>query len=377
MHTHIGIEMSHFFTAPSASSTTHDENCVKAADRFIEANKAIDDRSSWGIRAELSVNLFLWHLEAFEKDEDPRPAFVEVFDKATDLLRNRKEISFLNSNFPTSETDSETNFETAVSNLFSNIWVDMTDDIYFDQTFDFTKERFEKNGINPFEFFKDKLVVDAGCGSGKFSAAIAKFGAKKGVGIDIGEQGLQFAREQAKKTEFSSILDYQYGSLLDIPVKSHSVDLVWSNGVIHHTLGYEKCICEFNRILKGSGQLFLYVNGSFGLFELLQDKLREANADIPRGFIQTYLKYLNVNSGRLYWLMDNLSAPYEWKSNSKVRDLLLRNNFTNIQQLMRGVASDQIEQVTAGLPYADIKYGESQLKYSCTKRSDIDGLGNK
>jgi ribosomal protein L11 methylase PrmA len=55
----------------------------------------------------------------------------------------------------------------------------MTDDIYFDQTFNFTKTRFLKSGINPYNFFKNKIVLDAGCGSGKFSSAIAKFKAKR------------------------------------------------------------------------------------------------------------------------------------------------------------------------------------------------------
>lgn len=359
--------MRQFVPAPSQSKTVHDPACLAATDRFIAANKALSDRSAWAIRMEASVNLWLWHLEAFAKDEDPRESFVAAFDSATELLEQRARTTVLNGNYPPLSDSEKPDFEALVSGLFSDVWVDMTDDIYFDETFAFTKERFEKNDIDPYELFGGKVVVDAGCGSGKFSTALAQFGAKKVIGLDIGKKGLEFAKAQALKVDYGDRLDYRYGSLLEIPLEDASIDLVWSNGVIHHTLGYEQCIREFARILKQDGTLFLYVNGSFGLFELLQDKLREANADIPRPLIQTYLKLLGVNSGRLYWLMDNLSAPYEWKPDAEVRALLENNGFADIRQMLRGVAIDQIEQVSAGLPYADIKYGEAQLKYLCRR----------
>ena len=67
----------------------------------------------------------------------------------------------------------------------------MTDDIYFEETFAFTCERLRKNGIDPETFFHNKVVIDAGCGSGKFSATIARLEQKslrcrywcKGTGV--------------------------------------------------------------------------------------------------------------------------------------------------------------------------------------------------
>jgi ubiquinone/menaquinone biosynthesis C-methylase UbiE len=259
-------------------------------------------------------------------------------------------------------------FETRVADLFSDIWLDMTDTIYFDETFSFTCERFKKNKIDPYLFFKDKIVLDAGCGSGKFSATIAKLGASKVIGLDIGKRSIEFARQQSKKVDYGNSLEFVEGSILNIPLEDDSVDIVWSNGVIHHTVDYDKCVEEFSRVIKSSGELFLYVNGLFGLFELIQDTLRISNEDIPRDLFQGYIKSLGVNSGRLYWLMDCLYAPYEYRSIEEIKSLLMRNNFTNIKQLKRGVASDQIEQVTIGIPYAKEKYGESQLKFICKRQ---------
>ena len=44
--------------------------------------------------------------------------------------------------------------------------------------------------------------------------------------------------------------------------------------------------------------------------------------------------------------MDCLYAPYEYKSYKKIENILYKNNFRNINQLIRGVKTDQIEQIT-------------------------------
>jgi ubiquinone/menaquinone biosynthesis C-methylase UbiE len=338
---------------------------VAATKRYLSVVKSLTDRTFWPVIMFSSTNLFLWHLDAFAKESDPVPEFVEVFDKAAKLLELARDGGVCGNYFPgtTGPFSDDQTFEDHVSGLFSDVWLDMTDDIYFDQSYEFTKERFEKSGVDPFEIFKGKVVVDAGCGSGKFSAALARFGAAKVIGVDIGERGLDFARTQASKVHYGDRLEYRYGSLLEMPFQDGSVDMVWSNGVIHHTLAYETCLSEFHRITKSGGSLFLYVNGRMGLLELLMDTLRLSTEVVPRSLFQHFLRLQGINSGRLYWMMDFLFAPYEWKSEEGVRYLLLKHGYNNIRQLLRGVASDQIEQISAGLPFAKVKYGDGQLKF--------------
>jgi ubiquinone/menaquinone biosynthesis C-methylase UbiE len=340
-----------------------------AADRYLAAARALADRSTWPVLMFTTLNVFLWHLEGFKGSDDPVPAFAKVFNDAAAMLEAANQAGFQASMFPVagaSDLD-EKAFEAQVSGLFSDVWVQMTDDIYFEQSYQYTKERFEKNGLDPTKVFGGKICVDAGCGSGKFSAALGRFGAAKVIGLDIGEKGLAFARAQAAKVPYGDRLEYRYGSLFEIPMENQSVDVVWSNGVIHHTLNYEGCLSEFARILKPGGTLFLYVNGRFGLFELLQDTLRMSMERVPRSLYQYYLQLLGINSGRIYWIMDCCYAPYEWKSNADVTALMARHGFKDIKQLTRGVDIDQIEQISTGLPYAEVKYGEGQLKYLATR----------
>ncbi len=360
--------MDKFIPAPKPSKTEFDSGCVAAANRFLNANKGLTDSASWGIRTTTILNLFLWHLEAFAKSSDPVPMFVEAFDRSSKVLEDYAKSGAPGGYFSSTVGESSPiDFEGHVSGVFSQVWMGMTDDIYFDETFDFTKERFVKNNIDPFELFGDKVILDAGCGSGKFSIALAKFGAKKVVGIDIGKIGLEFAKKQQKKVPHGQNVEYLFGSTFDVPAENEAFDLVWSNGVIHHTLNYEKCVAEFNRVLKNDGTLFLHVNGSFGLYELLLDKLREACVGIPSELFQFFLFSQGNNSGRVYWVMDCLYAPYEWKSKSEVEQLMSAHGFKDFQQLVRGVSSDPIEMVSLGIPFADVKYGDAQLKYLALK----------
>ena len=340
-----------------------------AAAAYLAAARDCSDKSFWPVRMFVATNLFLEHLDIFADAEDPVPQFIDMFGRAEHLLKSATEGGVCGNHFPSDRTDTvdADRFQSDIAGLFSDVWVGLTDEIYFDQSYEFTKERFEKSGVDPAAFFADKVVLDAGCGSGKFSAAIARLGATRVVGLDIGVKGLEFAREQAKKVSYGDRLEFREGSLLDIPIEPQSVDIVWSNGVIHHTLDYEKCVSEFARVLKPGGALYLYVNGRSGLFELLLDTVRKANDGIPRALFQHYLHLLGINSGRIYFMMDCFYAPYEWKSATEVEALLRKHGFDELTKLDRGVDVDPIEQLTTGAPHAQAKYGEGQLKYIAVK----------
>jgi ubiquinone/menaquinone biosynthesis C-methylase UbiE len=345
-----------------------DPQCQAAWARYLTASRAASDCSFWGLRMSTAVNIFYWHLSAFEGTQDPRPGFIRVFTAGAELLEAAANGPLPQRQFPAASASTGLDgFEGRISGLFSDVWLELTDDIYFDQSYNFTRERLQRNGIDPETFFRGKTVVDAGCGSGKFAAAIAKLGAAKVIGLDIGEKGLEFARAQARKVPYGNTLDYRRASLLDMPLHNGSVDMVWSNGVIHHTLGYEKCLTEFARVLKPGGELFLYVDGPAGLFELMCDTFVAAHVDLPRALLQNFLVALGINSGRIYWIMDCLNAPYERKTQDEVKALLGKHGFTNIRRLARGLDIDTNEIVARAAPYAEMKYGDGMLKYLATR----------
>ena len=51
-----------------------------------------------------------------------------------------------------------------------------------------------------------------------------------------------------------------------------------------------------------------------------------------------------------------------------ISPLFIVNSYLqNVKRLLRGVEIDQIEQISKGMPFADIKYGEGQIKVICEK----------
>ena len=60
-----------------------------------------------------------------------------------------------------------------------------------------------------------------------------------------------------KKVSYGSNVEFSYGNLVDIPFPDESFNLIWSNGVIHHTLDFNKCISEISRLLKPGGDLYI------------------------------------------------------------------------------------------------------------------------
>ncbi len=335
-----------------------------AAAHYLDVVRAIGDDTFWPLLMLANTNLFLWHVDAFKRDTDPVPEFAEQFAQAARFLAAAKASGVAGGHFsPVRAAEVPDASERFVSTMFSDVWVALTDDVYFDETRRFIVERFERNGVDSRELFRDKVVVDAGCGSGKFAAGIASLGARKVIGLDIGAKGLEFARIQASKVPYGDRLEYRYGSAHELPLPDASVDMVWSNGVVHLTDNYDGCIREFARVLRPGGTLYLYVNGRFGLFELLLDTVRQASVRIPRAVFQEYLLSLGINTGRIYWMMCAFYAVYQWRARREVEALLASSGFADLRQLTRGLEIDQIEQVTADVPYAAAKYGEAQLKY--------------
>jgi len=82
------------------------------------------------------------------------------------------------------------------------------------------------------ECFKGEKVFDAGCGSGRFSWAMASMGATV-CAVDESEAGL-FHTQSACAEFGEKVAALQHGLTQPLPFDPE-FDLVWSHGVLHHT----------------------------------------------------------------------------------------------------------------------------------------------
>lgn len=101
-------------------------------------------------------------------------------------------------------------------------------------------------------------VLDAGCGTGIFSAIFARNGAGRVVGIDISPGSLETARGLKEKFNLANV-SFERQDMLQLPFADGTFDIVWAWGTVHHTTDPLRAISELARVLRPGGSIFLAV----------------------------------------------------------------------------------------------------------------------
>jgi ubiquinone/menaquinone biosynthesis C-methylase UbiE len=100
-------------------------------------------------------------------------------------------------------------------------------------------------------------LVDVGCGNGKLLFEIAQaLPGLKLVGVDIAEQMLAQARENATARRIADKIEFKIGAAERLPFGDNTVDCVVSTLSLHHWANPEIVFQELLRVLKPGG-LFL------------------------------------------------------------------------------------------------------------------------
>lgn len=117
------------------------------------------------------------------------------------------------------------------------------------------------------ETIKNKLVLDLGCGSGRFLDIINKcesliIALDYTAAIDVAKRNIQN----------ENILFIQ-GDALNLPIKNEIVDYVYSIGVLHHTPDPKKGIEEAYKVLKKEGVFAISLYSEKSLYTFFSVKI--------------------------------------------------------------------------------------------------------
>ncbi|MDQ3820832.1 MAG: class I SAM-dependent methyltransferase [Acidobacteriota bacterium] len=126
-----------------------------------------------------------------------------------------------------------------------------------------------------------KIILDAGCGSG-FSSLLffaEHLMSHDYLGVDI-SRAVDVARTRFLEAGMDG--DFLMASLDDLPIPEQSVDLIFSEGVLHHTDNTERAIKYLSAKLKRGGRFLFYVYAK-------KSPIREFTDD----YIREYLKPLS------------------------------------------------------------------------------------
>ena len=124
------------------------------------------------------------------------------------------------------------------------------------------------------EICKDKIVLDAGCGTGKF-LNILEEKSKKYIGIDLSDKQLEKAKAKSNKDTSEFICS----NLSNINLESNKVDLIvcsWVLGTIIDLDERTKCINELKRLLKSKGTIILIENDENSEFEEIRNRTKDS-----------------------------------------------------------------------------------------------------
>lgn len=123
------------------------------------------------------------------------------------------------------------------------------------------KETFlEETMLAPHEFV-GKIVLDAGCGMGRYSAVALSLGADV-VAVDMSES-LQRVVERAQNEPKLHPVE---GDLLCPPFKKGAFDVVYSQGVLHHTANTRTAFKAVAALVKPRGLLSVWLYGKAGRY---------------------------------------------------------------------------------------------------------------
>lgn len=104
------------------------------------------------------------------------------------------------------------------------------------------------SGVIPKE--RIKKVLDLGCGTGRFTAALSQHFNCDVIGIEPSAAMLNIARSQP-----AARVEWKQAAAEKLPLANESVDLVFMSQVFHHLVKPDQAFDEIHRVLNGTGYL--------------------------------------------------------------------------------------------------------------------------
>ena len=117
------------------------------------------------------------------------------------------------------------------------------------------------------DMFRDKTIVDIGCGAGGKSLYYASRGAKEVIGVEILEKYRDEAESLAAKLSLADKFRFVCADAAALPFADGSIDTIIMNDAMEHVANPEAVIDECLRVLKAGGRLFVNfppINHPFG-----------------------------------------------------------------------------------------------------------------
>jgi SAM-dependent methyltransferase len=211
----------------------------------------------------------------------------------------------------------------------------------------------EKTGFKPTDF-EGKLVLDVGCGMGRFSDVASRWGATV-VGIDL---------TSAVDAAYANIggrdnVHLAQADVFELPFCDETFDFIFSLGVLHHTPDTRAAFDRLPRLLKPGGRIAIWVYTKTRASYIASDLYRHVTTHLPKrvlyGLCHIAIPWHQLNAvpgigsvtrrllpisshpdpeWRVLDTFDWYSPTYQWKhSESELREWFERQGLVSLMPL--------------------------------------------
>jgi len=149
-----------------------------------------------------------------------------------------------------------------------------------------------KTGLHP-QDLQGKLVLDVGCGMGRFAEVVTRWGARV-IGID-----LSVAAEVAAKNLADRDFVALQADVFALPFAQETFDCIYSMGVLHHTPDCEKAVEALPQYLKPGGTLVVWLYSGYNKWYRFSDQYRRITRRMSPRVLHSFFR---VAVPFFYWL---------------------------------------------------------------------------
>ncbi|MGH9842993.1 MAG: class I SAM-dependent methyltransferase [Blastocatellia bacterium] len=330
------------------------------------------DTSPWSsfIKACSVPYLFNGMERCFDSCEDPVPDINQLLKNLAAYFALNVRIGFgqlASPSQPEIEAHRDDPIEAVTGEHYGQLFKNFSADSYWNEPARLLRLRLERNDIDLAEL-PNQRVLDAGCGGGRYTVAWRLLGAKEAVGLDISPLNVETARQRVGQAAIGDVA-FEQGNVLALPFPDNSFDVVFSNGVLHHTVDWRAGVAECLRVLRPGGLGWLYlIENPGGLFwdviEILRVITQGLDGDAARRALQTMCTPAN----RIFYMLDHVLVPINLRlTPAEIVACLEASGATAIRRLRRGSDFDRIECIHRGEAFAEVKYGAGENRFVFSK----------